>query len=184
MKTNIMKHKPFVIIGALIVTALVGSGLYLYALGNQPDNSAPTVGGKEDRTPTTSAKDKIATQTAEPTAPQTAESSTETKPSNVQTAQKPLAAHITQASQDGDTIYIRALVEGATSGTCNLTMTNGSAKIEKSVPFGVQATYVICHGYNLSLSEFPSGGEWNISLTAVAKDGATTTTNNKLKINK
>lgn len=88
-----------------------------------------------------------------------------TQPSNV-------AVNITSSGQSGSTVYVNALVSGTTSGTCKLTMTKNSKKVEKNAPIGFQVSYYICQGFNISSSEFAEKGEWEAVIEATGPNGS------------
>lgn len=78
---------------------------------------------------------------------------------------------VTHAGQNENKVSIRALVEGATTGTCTLTLSkSGQPDIVKTAPMAVQATYTICQGFDIPTAEFGAGGEWTASVKA--EDGA------------
>ncbi len=73
-----------------------------------------------------------------------------------------------QASAGKD-LNIRALVEGATSGECKITLTQqGQTTVTKSFPLVFEATSSRCQGADIAASEFNKGGEWNLSLVVVS----------------
>lgn len=53
------------------------------------------------------------------------------------------------------TVYVNGLVSGTTSGTCKLTMTKSSNKVEKSASIGFQVSYYICQGFNMLPQNLP-----------------------------
>ena len=74
---------------------------------------------------------------------------------------------ITSASQQDQTILIRTLVDGATSGTCTLEATSpGQTTITKTAPVTTQASYALCQGFNIPVSDFSNSGTWSIQVTA------------------
>jgi hypothetical protein len=118
---------------------------------NQVNYGAPK---KEDRAQTSNSKDAVARKPANP----------EGKPEPTQPT-VPVSATITQALQQDATITIRALVNGANSGTCQLTLSqSGQTDITRSAAVGVQANYAICQGFDLPTSDFPTSGNWTLSI--------------------
>lgn len=79
---------------------------------------------------------------------------------------------ITSYGQSGNMVYVNALVSGTTSGTCKLTMTKNAKKVEKSAPIGLQVSYYICQGFNISSSEFSEKGEWEAIIEATGPNGS------------
>jgi cytoskeletal protein RodZ len=86
------------------------------------------------------------------------------------TASKP-TVNITNAAQQGSVVVINALVSGATSGSCNVTLSNGSIKIQKSAPVGFQVSYYICQGFSINSSEFNPKGEWTATIDVTTPNG-------------
>lgn len=104
---------------------------------------------------------------------QTAQSSTQ--PSNA-------SVNITNALQQGDVVVVNALVSGATSGTCNLTLTNGSSKIQKSAAVGFQVSYYICQGFTINSSEFNQKGEWTAVVNITSPSGSAQSESRKVTL--
>lgn len=82
-----------------------------------------------------------------------------------------LAVTVTRADVDtsGKTLQVGALAEGATSGTCLLKVTKGSEVITKTSPFGADVNSYSCTIFTVPLSDFPSSGEWQVSVTVQAE---------------
>lgn len=83
-----------------------------------------------------------------------------------------VSVNISSAGQSGATVYVNGLVSGTTSGTCKLTMTKSSNKVEKSASIGFQVSYYICQGFNISSSEFTEKGEWEAIIEATGPNGS------------
>lgn len=83
-----------------------------------------------------------------------------------------IGVNISSAGQSGATVYVNGLVSGTTSGTCKLTMTKNSNKVEKSASIGFQVSYYICQGFNISSSEFTEKGEWEAVIEATGPNGS------------
>ena len=89
---------------------------------------------------------------------------------------------ITYAGQNGTNLAVSALVSGATRGTCNLTVTKGSAVVAKTAPVGYQVSYYICQGFNVPASEFAQKGEWNVVVELVTTSGSVMSETTKVNI--
>lgn len=83
-----------------------------------------------------------------------------------------VSVNISSAGQSGTTVYINGIVSGTTSGSCKLTMTKNSNKIEKSATIGFQVSYYICQGFNINSSEFTEKGEWEAVIEATGPNGS------------
>lgn len=179
-----MKNKKLIIgfVSVVVVATGVAAAWYFTQKNSSNDVSDTSQGD----VPTSSAKSDIATgqqNNTSTTSPSSNESSDDPKTSTPSSDnQEQVQVRVTQANQDGDTVYIRALVDGATSGTCSLTLTHESLSISKSAPFGAQANYVICQGFNIPASEFTQKGDWKVSITATAASGSLATTTSSITI--
>ena len=98
-----------------------------------------------------------------------------------QTASK-TSVSITSIGQSDSTVYVNALVDGETSGTCTLELTNGSKKITKSAPIGYQVSYYICNGFNISSSEFAPKGEWTAKIDVSGPKGSASSEERKVTV--
>lgn len=79
---------------------------------------------------------------------------------------------ITSADQSGQTIFVSATVDGATSGNCQLRLVKGDKKIEKTATIGLQVSYYICRGFNIDISEFQEKGEWEATVEVSTPNGS------------
>lgn len=82
-----------------------------------------------------------------------------------------VSVNITSAGQSGNNVYVNGIVGGTTSGTCKLVMTKGAKKVEKSASIGLQVSYYICQGFNISSSEFTEKGEWEAAIEVSSPNG-------------
>lgn len=80
--------------------------------------------------------------------------------------------NITNAMLQGNNLIVNVLVGGTTSGNCNLTLTNGSNKVQKSAPIGFQVSYYICQGFSINISEFSQKGEWTAIVDIFTPNGS------------
>jgi hypothetical protein len=81
---------------------------------------------------------------------------------------------IVRASQTsaGQALNIRTIVDGVTSGTCEVTLTKGGQPtINKTFQVGFEATSASCDNADIPASAFSVGGDWNLSVIA-KKDSA------------
>lgn len=138
---------------------------------NQVDYGPPK---KTDNAQTSSSKDDVAHQPANPQG--------KPEPSQPTT---PVSATITQALQDNATVTIRALVNGTNNGTCQLTLSqSGQTSITRSAAVGVQANYAICQGFDLPTSDFPTGGNWTLSLVIQTSSGVSSPAQRDIQVTK
>lgn len=94
------------------------------------------------------------------------------------------SANITNTSQQDQTVYVRAIINDSLNGTCKLKLENGANTVSREAPYSPQASYAICQGFNIPASDFPAGGTWKITLTAIDKDGRQATTTSSIEVKK
>jgi hypothetical protein len=87
-----------------------------------------------------------------------------------QTEKKQVSVVIADAGQYGDVIEVRAFVpEHIQDGTCTITITKDAAKVVKTAKAYADASSSICTNPEILRSEFPTSGEWSVT---VAYDSA------------
>jgi cytoskeletal protein RodZ len=91
---------------------------------------------------------------------QAAPSSTSQAATNT-TSKQSAAPTITSIGQSGDTVYINAIVDNQTNGTCTLTLhKEGAPSVTRSAPLGLVTSYYACQGFNVERSVLATAGEW------------------------
>ena len=172
IKNKKNKKLTFILIGtALLLTVAIGA--FWYNLHNKASSEPQTASKEATRDVNTvnyepaKEADNIAEKSAKE---QLAESGTDSQPTN-----NPLGVSITSAQQQDQTVLIRTLVDGTSSGTCTMTASKaGQQALTKNAPINTQASYSICQGFNIPSSEFSSAGEWSFEVK-VSANGATAT---------
>ncbi len=92
---------------------------------------------------------------------------------------------ITTAKQQDDTVLIRTLIEGATSGTCTLTASKpGQTSLTRSAPVTTQAHYALCQGFNIAAIDFPTSGTWTIQASLSTEKGSTSSKTTTVEVQK
>lgn len=79
-----------------------------------------------------------------------------------------LGVTITRATQlpDSKALAVRALIEGTTSGTCTLELSqNGSIGLSKQAAISQQNNIFTCNGFDIPQSDLPGVGEWTAKIT-------------------
>jgi cytoskeletal protein RodZ len=97
------------------------------------------------------------------------------------TSAKP-SLDITTAEQVDDRLIVSALVSNTNSGTCNLTLKNGSSVISKSAPVGQQVSYYVCQGFIINSSEINPKGDWDLTIKLDSPNGSFETSSRKVSI--
>jgi hypothetical protein len=89
---------------------------------------------------------------------------------------------ITTAEQVDDRLIVSALVSNTSSGTCNLTLKNGSSVISKFAPVGQQVSYYVCQGFIINSSEISPKGDWDLTIKLDSPNGSFETPSRKIGI--
>lgn len=171
-----MKNKKILTVATIVLALLLFGVGYIAFTRNQDDNLPSTP--EELRTidygpskPTDkvqpSSKDEIINGT----------NTEDAAPSN-------LSVTITAASQSENVVRVRALVDGSLEGVCQLKLEYRDSTLTKEAPYGPQASYAICQGFNITLDEFPESGKWKIVLTAISKEGKKASTVSYVEVKK
>lgn len=72
---------------------------------------------------------------------------------------------ITSAMQSGETVSIRAIIEGATpDGICKMVLTKGNLEIVRTAGVQDNGSYLTCQGFDMPASDIEAG-EWVITAT-------------------
>lgn len=82
---------------------------------------------------------------------------------------------VTGANPDNTNKLVRvsSLVNGVTSGTCVVTFNKaGQSKVTATNQVELQNNSYVCPNFSIPFSQFPAGGEWDVSL-AVTNNGKT-----------
>jgi hypothetical protein len=73
---------------------------------------------------------------------------------------------ITRAGVDDNSLEIGTLVNGATSGTCTLSVSQaGQKSITAAGQVVLQNNSYSCPVFNIPTNQFPNQGDWNVSVT-------------------
>lgn len=172
---NMNKNKQFIIIGAVASALVVGGIMYAVKFLSNADTSSspaqPAVNVVDYGPPKDT--DKIQPSSKDQAASPTDETPGEVSKLNVQ---------LTQTRQEGQTVYIRTLIEGTNGGDCTLTLSKGDYRIEKTAPVGVQASYAVCQGFNIPVTEFKESGDWDVIINVKGPGSKEGTASGKLTI--
>lgn len=76
---------------------------------------------------------------------------------------KTVTPTINSVDQTANTVTLRAIVSGATTGTCTLSFSKtGQNPVELQAPLTQAPTYYICQGFDVPKTSFPIKGEWQV----------------------
>jgi hypothetical protein len=91
---------------------------------------------------------------------------------------------INSYQQDSGDLIVQTSINGAGSGRCVLTLTKGSASINKSADLLYQPSFSTCKGFAVPIHEFPEGGTWSLKLTLLVNGVQKADTQKDIVINK
>lgn len=148
---------------ASVVVILVAGGVAFALLRNSEKNSNPA----EPQNPESRVTEEQATQPENPNASPQPSSYTGTSQISVS-----LSSPTNGQEFNNTTVVVRAILSGASSGTCTATFTkSGSNEVVVTAPVVQAPTYYTCSGFNVDRSQFTATGEWTLRLNVKA-DGA------------
>lgn len=81
-----------------------------------------------------------------------------------------IAVSIVRVSQEtaGQPLNIRVQIDGATTGSCQVTLTKaGQSTISKTFPVVFEATSSRCQDSDIPIADFGQGGEWQLRVIVV-----------------
>jgi len=167
IKTNIIKkRKILIVVIAILVAATIVYTVYAAVLKhNSTDSSNPT-----DTSSSSSSNKKV---DSSPATPQQVQAGNDTKLNTVNNSAQsgtgsstPLSVSITAANQNGATVSVRSLIDGivSQSGTCTITVTNGSKTYSNTASVQALANSSTCQGFDIQTSQLGTGS-WNIQLS-------------------
>ena len=184
MKINKSKSSKKQIILSLIAVALIAGCGIAYYIYNQnrdevnrdntsgvkesqvKDNEGPSVSSDTDDPGSTTNPDKI--------------TSPGTKPSTDASIEAPT---ITRIEQTGANVRISTIFNSNTSGSCNLTLEKGGARITHTADIIVGPSYYTCNGFLVPTSEL-SPGTWSVLITHTYSGKTSTPTKGTVEIMK
>jgi cytoskeletal protein RodZ len=156
----------------LITAALIGGLLVLgggvigwQRFHNNSQNTTPT-----DNPITTSPSDQEPVRSDSPASPDKDEDIPAKQPTKnpTTTTSSSLSVDITYHSFNEDTnkAVIRAMVDGATQGTCTATFKkSGYSAVTQTSNVELATSYYTCGKLELARSRFPAAGTWSVSVT-------------------
>lgn len=176
--------KRLIIILSIVGVLLIGGGLYAYIA--QPFSSDKTddtsTKNNDKRTDTDDDSDATANSknsSDEASTSQPRETEKDIQPdyegSNPNTSAS-LTGAINYKSVSGGNLVIRTTINQLlTSGTCTLTLTNGSKTVTRSANIAQNPSSSTCQGFDVPTSELGSG-TWSISIAIASGDKTGTLT--------
>lgn len=96
------------------------------------------------------------------------------------TLQPPVISTLEQA---GDEITVRTVLNDIKSGTCTLTLSQGTRKVTKTAPVGLVTSYYSCQGFDVPKSELGSTGTWSAVVKVEANGDSVNSAAQTLEVN-
>lgn len=172
------KTKIVYIILAAAIIAAIAFIAYAYTFGNNSSNEG-TGSNKVNTSPPT--REQL--EAGEEAKRKTIENELDQKtPDDSDSTPQQLSVSFTAVNQNGAVVSIRSLIADivSQSGTCTLTVTNGSNSTTKTAATQALANSSTCQGFDIQTSEL-GAGTWNIQLS-VTIDGRSGSTNTTLEV--
>ena len=173
------KKRAFIVLATVV---LAGAGFFFYRsyTSNNDDN---WVDGVNYNPPTE--EEKAVGDTQKETADTEEEQQNPPKPSEQTTPQKKaVTVIITDAGQYDDIVEVRSFIsDHYQDGTCTITFRKGSQTLTKKTPAYRDASTTICTNPLIKRSEFPSAGDWQVTVAYTSKDASGTSDAQTVKIN-
>ncbi len=85
------------------------------------------------------------------------------------------------ASQSGNMVTVLTRIYSAASGTCKISVSNGTKTTEQSAPIIYQPEFSSCAGFSIPIDALGKG-EWVIDLVASTDSGTTLSQTERLKV--
>ncbi len=150
----------------IIIILLAGSGLayWKYHKKPAPTPAAATANNTVNYSPSTPSDN---------TANNARKGSTSANSTLNGRSSSPLSVTVTRAGVVGGQLQVGTLVEGTTSGTCTLNISQtGQQTITRTATIQQQNNVYSCPVFYVPTSQFPNQGSWNVSVS-VTSNGAT-----------
>ncbi len=172
--------KKIKIILPVLVIAIIGLVAWYMVAANGGNVSRSPIGslfgkddeGENDPTPITDADENT---------DKNDDSSTDEKDVKQESTLQPPV--ITILEQAGDEITVRTVLSGIKSGTCTLTLSQGSRKVTKTVPVGLVTSYYTCQGFDVAKSELGSTGTWSAVVKVEVNGDSANSATQTLEVN-
>ena len=170
--------KLITLLTVVILIAAVVSGLLFYIFSVSP--GTPNTANS----PSKDVQEQQAKETATATKKQTidnASQSTSKSSSDAHTIQPSVSIQFTYLGQSNTTYTIRTLINRVfASGTCTLTLTQGTRQVTRSVDIQAQSSSSTCKGFDIPLSDLGTG-TWRLDLN-LSGDGVTSTATQSIEV--
>ena len=175
MVKRIAKNKKVLLI--LTIVAVIGAGAAVYVKMTRPETpktDQEILREQEKEAGPTDPKTDNEAYRRQQQAEQNSSNANSGNPTNSATIS------IGSLSQDASNVYVSAIVEGQTTGTCTVRFTSGSQTVIKTAPLGLVTNYYACQGFTVPKTELPTKGLWDVKIEFI--NGSTTGSTSTQKI--
>jgi type II secretory pathway pseudopilin PulG len=150
----------------ILITAAAATAWFAYAQQNNANNSQTNTDSSKNDADSSIDSEKAQEQSATNTKEEAVNNDTEKETVPNQTPENnTLIVNLSSSGRDASTYRLRYLIEqNLASGTCTLTLTNGSKKITRQVPIQSLSSSSTCQGFDIDMSEL-SIGKWQADIT-------------------
>ena len=163
--------KYVVLLAALIVVGAAAGGAFAWhrhhnqqlAMQKAKDSSDVRPQNTVDYSPGTKADNQ-----ANENRKDSGSTSTTTLDTNPSSPAPTFSVTVTGANVVNGNMQVSTLVNGTTSGTCTVTFTqSGQTNVTATNQVTLQNNSYVCPNFEIPLSQFPTGGAWNVSVSVV-----------------
>lgn len=171
-RSRSMKKKP--LLGLLVAVLVIGAGFAMYMAFGRDNKSGSAA---DTTTPATAAETPDTSLPEDNGPPVTPEDQHNVEQKNPGTPINPAPSPAPEPVQKVRVAISRVESNGTVtatldkSGTCTAVFTKGNQRVTGSATAQIQTSYYACK-INMSASQFPQAGQWNVTVTA--KSGSAT----------
>jgi cytoskeletal protein RodZ len=179
-KKSFFTRTRIVIIAAVLILAAVGAAFWWFFMRSTPTVSDQRPANSVDYGPATDENKQDSADAKQNAVDQQENPSTVPTPTS-----DSLIVTINRAGQAaaGQQVAVRTQIDGAKSGTCEMTFTKGSSTFTKTFTMAADVSTIICNG-DVAASDFASGGEWDLSIVAKSSGVASKPATQKVTVQK
>lgn len=167
------KSKTKLVVSGLAIFAVVALAFFFF-LKKNPDSNESTIKNSQIKSTTTSINRTDSTRPLE-------ESTTTSLV--LQNISISLSTPFANQKFNNESVPVRAIIAGATTGTCELKFSKaGSKSFEFEAPIISAPTYFTCQGFDIEPSNFKEKGEWTLELSVNSANGKSVSEKRKIEI--
>ncbi|MEO5690819.1 MAG: hypothetical protein ABIQ64_01395 [Candidatus Saccharimonadales bacterium] len=159
------KNRKIVLAATILLLAGAGVGYYFI---NTSDEPRENIVNYDEPT-----KEQLSTgQTAKKEFLDKDDTSSDQQDTPPESTDNNISVQVSSMSQRDGVLKIRTIIQDVISGSCKLTLKQGSAKFEFSADTQNMGSYSVCKGFDVPVTDL-SKGEWQVQIDYTNSDGAT-----------